>query len=212
MVNKVNKDNKKFIIETFFLKEALKQDLSLSEFLILVYFDNDYDYVFDVRKITKATCLKEEEVVSSFSKLLDKGIITLVSAKNENGKMIDKVSLDNLYKDIKKSTNEDGKEDFLITFQKKYGHSLSSNDYEIVKAWLAEDFTEEIILGAVEEANYNGVSSLSYIDKVLFTWQKKGFKTMKDVNNHLTKQDNSDDDNEQYETSVLDFNWLEDDK
>ena len=67
-------------------------------------------------------------------------------------------------------------------------------------------------MGAVEEANYNGVSSLSYIDKVLFTWQKKGFKTMKDVNNHLTKQDNSDDDNEQYETSVLDFNWLEDDK
>lgn len=208
----MNKDNKKFIIETFFLKEALKQELSLSEFLILVYFDNDYDSVFDVRKITKATCLKEEEVVSSFSKLLDKGIITLVSAKNENGKMIDKVSLDNLYKDIKKSTNEDGKEDFLITFQKKYGHSLSSNDYEIVKAWLAEDFTEELILGAVEEANYNGVSSLSYIDKVLFTWQKKGFKTMKDVNNHLTKQDNSDDDNEQYETSVLDFNWLEDDK
>ena len=75
MVNKMNKDNKKFIIETIFLKEALKQDLYLSEFLILVYFDNDYDSVFDVRKITKATCLKEEDVVSSFSKLLDKGII-----------------------------------------------------------------------------------------------------------------------------------------
>ena len=205
----MNKDNKKFVIETIFLKEALKHELSLAEFLILVYFDNDYDSVFDVKKVMKATCLREEDVVVAFESLLNKGLITLVSTKNDNGKIYDKITLDNLYNGIKKSVdeNKETKEDFMVTFQKAYGHNLSSMDYELIKAWLDSGFSEELILGAVQEANYNGVKSLRYIDKVLFAWEEKGFKTMKDVNNHLINKDNNEE--RKFETSVLEFNWLD---
>ena len=34
------KDNKKLVVETIFISEALKLDLSLKEFLVLLYYEN----------------------------------------------------------------------------------------------------------------------------------------------------------------------------
>ena len=47
------KDNKKLVAETIFIKEALKEQLSLNEFLLLLYFDNSFDLVFDIKVIAK---------------------------------------------------------------------------------------------------------------------------------------------------------------
>lgn len=91
----MNKDNKKFIIETLFLKEALKYNLTLKEFIVLMYFDNDYDLTFDIKKISKATCLSENDTLIAFNSLLTKKLIKLNQIKNEGGKVIDKVSLEN---------------------------------------------------------------------------------------------------------------------
>lgn len=207
----MNKDNKKFVIETIFLKEALKHDLTVPEFLVLVYFDNDYDSVFNLNKVVKATCLKEDVVLEAFDSLINKGIITLNTVKNDNGKIFDQVSLENLYNDIKNEKKEEEKkkyqEEFLDTFQKNFGHNLSSMDYEIIKAWLDDGFSEELILGALQEAIYKKVYSLKYIDKILFSWKKKGFKTIKDVNNSFIQKDNEEE--AKFETSVLEFDWLD---
>ncbi len=210
----MNKDNKKFVVETVFLKESLKHSLSLNEFIVLMYFDNEYELTFDVKKVAKATCLNEKDVLNAFGSLLDKKLITLNSVKDESGKLIDKVSLDNLYKGIKDNANKNAKEkeknDLFTKFQANYGHSLSGMDYEIIKAWLDNGFAEELILGALEEANYNGVSTLRYIDKILFEWNKKGFKKMEDVNNHLKSRSDKEENQVTIESSVLDYNWLED--
>lgn len=209
----MNKDNKKFIVETLFLRETLKYDLSLKEFIILMYFDNDYEFIFDVKKISKATCLSETDVLTSFESLLAKQLLTLSSIKNESGKMIDKVSLENLYTGIKKNVkNEDeekAKTDFFSIFQEEYGRNLSGMDFEIVNAWLSSGFSEELILGAVREAIYNGVTSLRYIDKILFEWKKKGFKKMEDVSNHLQSKDDDSPREIEFETKVLEYNWLD---
>lgn len=209
----MNKDNKKFVIETLFLKETIKHNLSLNEFIVLMYFDNEYELTFDVKKVSKATCLNDKDVLNAFGSLLDKKLITLNSVKNESGKLIDKVSLDNLYNGIKDNANKNAKEkektDLFTKFQANYGHSLSGMDYEIIKAWLDNGFAEELILGALEEANYNGVSTLRYIDKILFEWNKKGFKKMEDVTNHMKNRSEKEDDKVTYETSVLEYNWLD---
>ena len=208
----MNKDNKRYIIETVFLKESLKHNLSLNEFLVLMYFDNETEMIFDVKKVAKAICISDKEVLNAFGSLLDKKLITLNSVKNENGKLADKVSLDNLYNGIKdnaKKAEKDGKKQDLFTkFQESYGHSLSGMDYEIINAWLTNGFSEELILGALAEANYNGVSSLRYIDKILYEWQKKGFKKMDDVDNHLKNRSNKTEEN-LYETMVMEYNWLD---
>ena len=209
----MNKDNKKYVIETMFLKETLKHNLSLNEFIVLMYFDNEYELTFDVKKVAKATCLNEKDVLNAFGSLLDKKLITLNSVKNESGKLIDKVSLDNLYSGIKDNANKNAKEkektDLFTKFQANYGHSLSGMDYEIINAWIDNGFSEELILGALEEANYNGVTTLRYIDKILFEWNKKGFKKMEDVNNHLKSRSSDDKNKVTYETSVLEYNWLD---
>ena len=209
----MDKDNKKYVVETLFLRETLKHNLSLNEFIVLMYFDNEYELTFDVKKVAKATCLNEKDVLNAFGSLLDKKLIILNSVKNESGKLIDKVSLENLYNGIKDNVNKKAKEketsDFFAKFQENYGHSLSGMDFEIIKAWLDNGFSEELILGALEEANYNGVTTLRYIDKILFEWNKKGFKKMEDVTNHMKSSSSKNEEKVAYETSVLEYNWLD---
>lgn len=210
----MNKDNKKFIIETLFLKGTLKYDLTIEEFLVLMYFDNDQELTFDVKKIASALCLDEVKVLNAFSSLLDKNLITLTSVKNEGGKLVDKVSLDNLYNGIKSTQAEEKKkkdsDDFFNKFQEKYGHSLSGTDYELIKAWLDNGFSEELILGALDEAIFSGVVTLRYIDKILFEWDKNGFKTPEDYKKHLSSREkNKKEENDLFETTVLEFNWLD---
>ena len=84
-------------------------------------------------------------------------------------------------------------------------------DLELINAWLTSGYSEELILGALKEANYNGVPTLRYIDKVLFEWKKKGFKDLKDVDNHIKHQAEDEDPAELYETKVFDYNWLDED-
>ena len=90
-------------------------------------------------------------------------------------------------------------------FEKEFSRSLSPMEYEIINDWLDKNVSEEIILGALKEATYNGVTSLRYIDKIIYDWTKKGFKTMEDVNNHL-KSRNALDKNVK---EISDYNWLD---
>lgn len=209
----MNKDNKKFIVETIFLRESLKHNLSLNEFIVLMYFDNEYDYTFDVKKVSKATCLNEKDVLEAFEKLLTKKLLTINQAKNESGKIVDKISLDNLYNGIKESNKkkekEDSKEDLFTSFQAGYGHTLSGMDYELINGWLTAGFSDELILGALKEANYNGVTSLRYIDKILFEWRKKGFTNMKQIEDHLKNRDDEEEDASYFDDTVFNYNWLD---
>lgn len=209
----MTKGNRKYIVETLFLKESLKHNINLNEFLVLMYFDNEDEMIFDVKKVSKAICLNEKDVLSAFGSLLDKKLISLTSVKNDNGQLIDKISMESLYDDINngtKSSEKDAKkQDFFSKFQEIYGHSLSGMDYELINAWLEHEFSEELVLGALEEAKYNGVLTLRYIERILYEWQKKGFKTMQDVNNGLKKKSEANNEEKLFETTVLEYNWLD---
>ena len=49
-------------------------------------------------------------------------------------------------------------------------------EYEIIKGWISDKFSYEIIVKALKEAVYNQVTNLNYIDKILYDWNKKGIK------------------------------------
>lgn len=211
----MNKDNKKFIVETLFLKEALKYNLSLKEFLILMYFDNDYDLTFDPKKVSKSICLNEEDTLNAFNSLLTKKLISLKSVKNDAGKLIDKVSLENFYNNLKETINLENEEknenSIFFKFQEIFGKSLSGMDYEIIKAWLNKGFSEDLILEALNEAIKNNAASLRYIDKILFEWQKKGYKGAKEIKEYNNEEKINYEDEKTFETKVFDYNWLDDD-
>ena len=83
------------------------------------------------------------------------------------------------------------------------GRKLTPMECEMVESWKKNDYSDELIKEAVREATLNGVSSLRYIDKILFEWNKKGYKKKEDIKKN-TKT------NEKIE--IFDCDWLDSDE
>lgn len=199
---------KHFSLSTHLLKEALNLDLSLKEFVLLIYFEDAIDKSFNVELIEKATCISEVDILNTFNSLLAKRYIDIKSSKDMEGRIREEVSLNPLYEKMFEVSLEQKKEevkvDVYASFEKEFGRPISSMEYEIIGAWIEKGFSEELILGALKEAVYNSVTSLRYIDKILYEWQKKGYKSMKDVKQSFIRKE------EVKQSPLFDYNWLDD--
>lgn len=202
---------KNFVVNSLYISQALKLNLSLTEFMIIVYFDNSSTKEFNIQKMTEILGVDESSLLVAFNKLIDKKLLSVLVAKNNVNKIVETINLDGFYALIDGDFKEDVVErktiDIYSTFEKEFGRPISSMEYEIINAWLDKNFSEEIILGALKEAVYNGVTNLRYIDKILYEWQRKGFKTMNDVEKHMTNKIK----NKETESSneLFDYNWLD---
>jgi len=200
---------RRFTLSAHLIEVAVKNKLSLHEFLLLMYFEDVEDKTFDVEKIAKMLSLEEKDVLFAFNELLSHNLIELDASKDNANKYCEEISLVPFYKEIcdkkvKKQKKEE-KENIFDVFQKELGRNISPMEYEIINAWLEKGFSTELVIGALEEAVYNGVSSLRYIDKILYEWQKKGYKKMIDVKNDLENVKE-----ERNSLDLFDYNWLED--
>lgn len=204
-------NNKKFVVEANFIKEAVELKLSLAEFLLLLYFENADELKFDLDLISKKLKIEKEEVFNAFNSLLSKKIISLTSEKNEAGKRYDKISLDGFYDDLKDNLKKENKaklkEDIFTTFESEFRRPLTGTEFEVIKAWLEKMYNEDFILRALEDAVYNGTTNIRYIDTILYEWNKKGLKTREDVDNYFKNKREA---KKIEETNVFDYNWLED--
>ena len=202
--------DKNLVISSNIIK-YLDKEISLNEFLVLLYFINNNNESFDAEAISSLFNMSLDDVMNGFNNLMNKSLIDLETKKDKNNKIIDKVSLDNLYdkiiKNLDKEVKEEKKDSIFDLIEKEFDKKLSPIDIEIINGWLEIGTTEELIKGALKEASYNGVKTLRYMDQIIYEWSNKGFKTMEEVNNHLKRKDNK----EQKE-DLFDYNWLEDDE
>lgn len=179
-------------------------DLSLEEFILLIYFLNQDNPSLDVERIKAVTKLEINKILESFTSLSTKGLV-LIKIINQNNIVNEIVDLDAVYKNMVSSINNSVKKEvntsIFDTFEKEFSRTLSPMEYEIINDWLNNNVGEEIILGALKEATYNGVSSLRYIDKIIHEWTKKGFKTMQDVSNHLKNRSSE-------VKEIKEYDWL----
>jgi len=205
-------ENKSFVVNTLFMNAALKLNLSLNEFYILMYFDNLINKEFNIEQLVNVLNISESDALISFNKLIEKKLVVVVAVKNSAGKIIEKVNLDVFYSIILDSYKVESKKektvDIFNVFEKEFGRTLSSMEYEIINAWLEKSYSEELIIGALKESIYSGVTNLRYIDKILYEWQRKGFKNMQDVNKHLANR-SKEKGNQKEE--LFDYNWLDED-
>lgn len=203
-------NNKKFVVEANFIREACKLNLTLAEFLLLIYFENADDLTFDLDKICDKLKIERSDLLVAFNNLLSNGLITLTSEKLDSGKRIDKVSLEGFYEKVqetrKKEKSKKLKEDIFSTFEAEFRRPLNGTEFEVIKAWLDKMYNEDLILAALKEAVYNGATNIRYIDTILYEWNKKGLKTKEDVDNYLN---NRYENKKLEETNVFDYNWLE---
>lgn len=208
---------KKLVVNEYIIKVATLNNLSLNEFLVLVYLDNDFGNNFVIEKISSVLGLDINTVMEAFNSLMIKGLVSLESAKDEMSKLNEVVNLDNVYglmgEIASSSSFEEKKDDIFKVFEKELGRTMSSMELEIINGWLSSGSSEEIVLGALKEAVYNGVTNFRYIDKIIYEWGKKGFKTMDDVNKHMKnrrEEKYKDKEVSKKEEAILDYDWLDD--
>lgn len=199
----------KFVLTDHIVKIALANNLSTRDLLVLIFLDNNYSPTFDPTLISKVLTISETEALEAFNNLMQKKLITLKATKDSEGRMNEEVDLSGIYNQIEEeiitTTKKEEKESIYSIFAKELGHQLTGMEVEIVNAWLEKGYTEEIILGALKEAIYNGVPNLRYIDKILYEWGKKKFKTMNDVKNHEEKRRE-----ENVQQELFDYDWIND--
>ena len=199
---------KKYIVGKHLISKALELKLSMDEFLLLLYFENADTSVFDIDLIKKNMGSNEEMIMDAFNKLMSKKLISFETGKDSEGRIYDGISLNNFYdlinteySEAKKSQDADN---IFTSFEQEFARTLSPSEYEYINRFLEIGFSEELILGALKEAVYNGATNMRYIDTVLHEWKRKGYKTMDDVKNNIIKKETEKND------EIFDFDWLND--
>lgn len=201
---------KDYVIKNFVFDIVKNLELTLNDTLLLIFFLNQEKPLLDLNLIKETIKLTEIEIMESFSNLSKKKLIKTDVIKI-NDKIEEIINTDNVYNlaylNIAETAKTETTSDIFSTFESEFGRTLSPMEYELINAWVTTGINEELIIGALKEATYNGVSNLRYIDKIIFEWGKKGFKTMNDVNKHLKEKQEKE-----FVDDGFDYNWLEDDE
>lgn len=206
------------VIPLYLLQNYKKLKISLEEFLFLMYCYNQGEpYLFNPEKICHDLSLDITKVMGYVSSLGDAHLLSVDTIKNEKGLSEDLINLDNFYNKLTAimtdsivKVKDHSKSNIFGVIEKEFGRTLSPMEYEIIKAWLDNNMSEELITEALKEATFNGVSNLRYIDKILYEWEKRGIKTKEDVLQNKMKHRRS----QETETvaEIFDYDWFDDDE
>ena len=196
--------NNHLIIPNYFIKYYKKFDLENNELLMLIYLLNcNEKLILDNKKISKDLYLEENEVLNIISSLIEKNYISIEMSKS-NGIIEEYISLDLFYEKINsyliENDKKDNSSDIYSKFEKEFGRTLSPVEYETISKWIESNIPLELIEAALKEAILSGVNSIRYIDKILFEWNKKGYKTSSDIVNKNKK--------DEYIEEIYDYDWL----
>lgn len=190
------------------LSNYKKLKINEKELIILIYLMNQKSSIFNPQKISEDLNIEISEVLESIEVLSNADLITINTLK-DNGLLEERIDLSNLYNKLAylNINEEDTKEEttnIYDSFENEFARTLSPIEYELIKSWLDNDYSEELILCALKEAVYNGVKNLRYIDKILYEWNNKGIKTKEDV----LKDKQSFKKNNTKKEEMFDYDWL----
>lgn len=209
------------VIPLFMLQHYKDLKLEVGEFLFLMYLYNlGNKFIFDPSKFASDLNLDIKDVMNYIGTLSDKHFIRVEVMKNEKGLMEEMVLMDDFYSKLSfitmgevNSVSSADNSNIYEVIEKEFGRTLSPMEYEIIRAWLDNDMSEELIQEAIKEATYNGVSNLRYIDKILYEWSKLGIKTAKDVSDNRKKRAKAKKEtSSDVDMDIMDWDWFDDDE
>jgi len=211
--------NGNMVIPIYLIQNYKKLNLNLEEFIFLMYLYNlGNKFLFDPSKFSNDLNIEVKDVMNYIGVLTDKKLIRVEVLKNDKNIMEEVVILDDFYTKLTLLTIEEVNDSKSIdsnifeVIEKEFGKTLSPMEVEIIKAWLENNISEDLIKEALKEATFNGVSNLRYIDKILYEWGRKKITTVEDVEK-LRKSRNKKEDNEvDIDTSIFDCDWLNEDE
>lgn len=207
-----------FVVPLYLFQLRDNFKLEIDEFIFLIYLTNLGDNIlFDVNRFSKDLNISLPVILSYIDDLTNKKYISVDVKKNDKNVMEEYINL-NLFYD--KLTNmmidginqeevlEEANSNVFEAIEKEFARPLTPVEYEIVHAWIESGTSEELILEALKEAVFSGVSNLRYIDKIIYEWSKNGIKTRADVeknrNNFKQRQEKKE------KLELFDYDWFED--
>lgn len=208
--------NNNIIIPLYIYKEFPKLNIDYETFIFLMFLYSKGNKIpFDINKLREEFFTDNKKIMQYVSNLQNSKLIDIKVIKNDRNISEEYIYLDYFYEKISLclvnnevvDEKEEEKNDIFDILQKDVGLQLSFVEVEIVKAW---NYDKEVIKEAINEAVKNKVASIRYIDKILYSWAKKGIKTKEDVEknrkNFRAKEE------KQEKIDVFDYDWMEDDE
>ena len=215
IVKELVKVNGDLIIPGFLVKNIAKLNLEIYELILLLYFINQKNNItFDVNKISLDLNIESSKVLELINSLNEKNYISIEMKKN-NGVIEEYISTELFYNKIESMLLDNSKKekdsDIYSLFEKEFGRTLSPTEYDSINNWIENGISEELIKEALKEATSNNVSSIRYMDKILYEWGKKGIKNREDVLKMKNKREekvNKEEKEIEIDTEIFDWDWL----
>lgn len=198
------------VVPRVLLMNYSKLKLDEKSLVVLIYLMNEKSLAFNPKKIGDDLNIQLPEVLQIIDGLCTNDIIS-IELKKVNEVREEFINLEQLYTKLayfiinEEEVVESVKNSNIYDiFEQEFGRTLSPIEYELINGWLEADFKEDIIIMALKEAVFNGVSNLRYIDKILYEWKKKGLNSKEAVeNNRLQFQQKKVEKKE-----LFDYDWL----
>ena len=206
-IEQINNENH-YTIPKYVLTHAKDFNLDVNSLILLIYFLNQKNKdIFNYKKIIEDLNFSEKELFDSISLLKDKKLISIQMEKNDSGVLEEKLDVSSFYdiilsKFINESDEEEENSSLYDSFEREFGRTLSPMEYDIINSWLEAKIDKGLIIEALKETVFNGVSNLRYVDKILYEWNKKGIKKPSDINR--SREETKDDGKEEY----FEYDWL----
>lgn len=204
---------KPIVLPRYLFKYYIRLGITPEELIILIFvIDKGYKIIYNPLLLSEELGMDNFRVMELLSSLNDKKIISITVEKN-NDKSEEYISLELLYKKIVNLLMDKGEEknldnsDIYSIFEKEFGRTISSMECQIIKSWIDDGFSFELIMEGLKEAVYNNATSFRYIEKILYDWRKKGYKNKKDVIEAKNKYRES----KKEVKDVFYYDWLNDD-
>nr|WP_244244676.1 DnaD domain-containing protein [Marinilactibacillus kalidii] len=222
--------SKNVSISTLLLENYKKIGLNNDQLLFLIQLKSFVDigeHFPDVSLIAERMQMTREEAFKQIHALINKGVLSINTLTDDDGKSQDELSFDLLWEKIMLSMKqEDEREtqekaelsskDLYSLFEQEFGRPLSPIEIQTLNMWIDDDHYEpELIQMALREAVLSQVYSLKYIDRILLSWEKKNIKSkdqvLKETQTHRNAQHNASQTNREESRSskpVPMYDWL----
>ena len=144
-------ESKNIVVPLLFFKEYKKLNISLEEFIFLMYLkDKGNTFTFDPKSMSEELGLSIKDILVLISSLTDKKLLLIDTFKNDKGIGEEKVDISLFYEKIAsiisdeviKDNEEELDTSIFSTIEKEFGRTLNSSEIEFIKAWASSLIVE----------------------------------------------------------------------
>ena len=175
--------------------------------IIMVIMSFGDKVLYNPEEFAREVNASRQSVMKIINNLCSKNILS-INMEKKNNKAYEYISLDLLYEKLGNLiiANDEKKEidtSVFSIFENELGRTLSPMEYEKIKEWITSGNSEELITSALKEAVMNGINNFNYIDRILDSWRKKGYKNKNDIIRDKEKYHSKKENIQVYDTDWL---------